>query len=191
MHTTTWSTFIHLEQRVDDTEHTIDPEPITELEEHLNVCGNSMTQYNLKLGMRKFGARGEKALVAKLAQFLNTWTAIDVPRLNREETMEALMLLLFIKEKQTRTIKGKVCINWTPQQDYISKEEAGFPTVSAESTFISAVIAANKKRKVRCYNVSSAFVNTDVDDNILMVLKRDLVEMLLQIAPQVTGNVSQ
>ncbi len=54
-----------------------------------------------------------------------------------------------------------------------------------KSTFITGVIAASERRKVRCYNVPSAFVNTDVDKDVLMVLKGELVEIMIQIAPQV------
>jgi len=72
-----------------------------------------------------------------------------------------------------------------PQRAYIPKEEAALPTVSTESTFITALIAASKRRKVRCYNVPSAFVNADVDKDVLMVLKDELDEMMIKIAPQV------
>jgi hypothetical protein len=57
--------------------------------------------------------------------------------------------------------------------------------VSTESTFITASIAAHEHRKVRCYDIPSAFVNTDVDEDVLMVLKGDLADMMVQIAPQV------
>ncbi len=78
-------------------------------------------------------------------------------------------MLLFLKEKQTGKIKGCVCINGAPQGDYITKEEAVSPTVSTESTFITAAIAAKEKRKVRCYDIPSAFINTNVDEDVLMV----------------------
>ncbi len=38
---------------------------------------------------------------------------------------------------------------------------------------------------VRCYSVPSAFVKTDVDKDVLMVLKGELAEMMVQIAPQI------
>ena len=57
--------------------------------------------------------------------------------------------------------------------------------MSTESTFTTASIAAHKHRKVRCYDIPSAFVNTEVDKDILMVLKGDLAEMMVQIVPQV------
>jgi hypothetical protein len=57
--------------------------------------------------------------------------------------------------------------------------------VLTESTFITGAIVASERRKVRCYDVPSAFVNTDVDKDVLMVLKGELAEMMIQIAPQV------
>ncbi len=51
--------------------------------------------------------------------------------------------------------------------------------------FITSAIAASEKRHVRCYNVPSAFVIMDVDENVLMVLKGELAEMMVHIAPQI------
>jgi hypothetical protein len=98
--------------------------------------------------------------------------------------MKALSSLLFVKEKQTGKVKGRVCINGAPQRAYIAKEDAASPTVSTESVFIMSMIAASEKRKVRCYDIPSQFVNTDVDEDMLMVLKGELAEMMIQIAPQ-------
>jgi hypothetical protein len=52
-------------------------------------------------------------------------------------------------------------------------------------TFITATIAAKEWQRVRCYDVPSAYVNTDVDEDVLMVLKGELAEMMVQIAPEV------
>ena len=111
--------------------------------------------------------------------------AMDPSKILREEKMRALSFLLFLKEKQTRKIKGRACINGAPQRAYIPKEEAALPTVSTESRFITASVAAHEHRKVRCYDIPSAFINMDVDKDVLMVLKGDLAEMMVQIAPQV------
>jgi hypothetical protein len=110
---------------------------------------------------------------------------MDSSKLGREEKMKALLSLLFLKEKQTGEIKGRVCINGVPQRAYIPKEKAALPTVSTELTFITAAITASKRRKVRCYDVPSAFVNTDVDEDMLMILKGELATMLMKIAPEV------
>jgi hypothetical protein len=65
------------------------------------------------------------------------------------------------------------------------KKKAALPTISTELILITAAIAAKEKRRIRCYDIPSASVNTDVDEDILMVLKGELAKMMIQIAPQV------
>jgi hypothetical protein len=119
----------------------------TSSEDLLKVCGYIMTQYNLKPGMHKFGNKGLMAVVKELTQLhvMNTWTPMHADRLSREQKMRALSSLLFLKEKRMGDIKGRACINGVPQHTYIPREEAASQTVSTESTFITAFIAAPKK----------------------------------------------
>ncbi len=116
---------------------------------------------------------------------MDTWTEIDPRKLTMEQGMQALPSLLFLKERRTGDIKGRACINGAPQHAYIPKEDVALPTVSTESTFITALVARSKRRKTRCYDVPSASMNTDIDKDILMVLKGELAEMMVQIAPQI------
>ncbi len=58
-------------------------------------------------------------------------------------------------------------------------------TVSTKLVFITLAIAASEKRHVRCYDIPSAFVNTDIDENVLMVLNGKLAEMMGHIVPQI------
>jgi hypothetical protein len=159
---------------VDDAEHAVDHIMCTTSTEEMGVWAYLMVQYNLKPGFKKFGIRGADAAVKELTQLhvmvMDTWTPMEASKLSREQRMRALSLLLFLKEKRTGDVKGRACINGAPQRAYISKEEATSPTVSVELTFITATIAAVEKRKVRCYDVPSAFVNTDVDEDVIMVL---------------------
>jgi hypothetical protein len=73
---------------------------------------------------------------------------MDPFKLTREERTKALSSLLFLKEKCTGKVKGRVCINRVPQRAIIPKEDAASPTVSTKLTFITAVISARKKRRV-------------------------------------------
>jgi hypothetical protein len=171
-----------MEPTIDDTMHKIDPKLCTTSQEEMMVWTYLMTQYNLKPGLRKFGARGVTAAVKELTQLhiMDTWTPLEVSKLPREQRMCALLSLLFLEEKRTGDIRGRACINGAPQRAYIPKEDAALPTVSTESAFISATIATAEKRKVRCYNVPSAFVNTEVDEDVIMVLIGDLADMMVQ-----------
>ncbi len=64
---------------VDTMEHIIDEEPMIGCKQEVAVWGYSMTQYNLKPGLQKFGERGAKAAVSELTQLhiMDTWTVID------------------------------------------------------------------------------------------------------------------
>ncbi len=84
MHATTWS---ETAPPVDDTEHTVDPELVTDLEDEMKVWGYLMTQYNFKPGLRKFGDKGAKATMDKLTQLhiMDTWTAMDPLKITQED----------------------------------------------------------------------------------------------------------
>ncbi len=116
---------------------------------------------------------------------MDTWKPMYADKLSQEQRMRALSSLLFLKEKRSGDIKGRACINSALQWAYIPKDEAASPTVSTESTFITASTGAKEQRKVQCYNMPSAFVNTNVDEEVIMVLKGELAEMIVQIMPKV------
>ena len=89
-----------MEPTIDDTTHKIDPKLCTMSEKEMMVWAYLMTQYNLKLGLRKFGAWGVSAAVTELTQLyiMDTWTLLEVSKLSREQRMHALSSLLFLKE---------------------------------------------------------------------------------------------
>ena len=76
-------------------------------------------------------------------------------------------------------------MNEAPKRAYIRKEDASSPTVANDSVFITSVIEAHEKRSVRCYDVPEAFLYTESDENVLMVLRGELAEMMVHIAPQI------
>ena len=110
-----------------------------------------LTQYNLKAGLKHFGEKGIAAAKGELNQLhvMDTWVPEDLTMLSRAEKLKALSSLMFLKEKRNGKVKGRVCVNGTPQRAYIRKEDASSPTVANESVFITSVIASNEKRFVR------------------------------------------
>jgi hypothetical protein len=74
----------------------------------MKVWGCLMTQYNLKVGLRKSGDREATAAMEKLTQLhiMDTWKVMDPSKLSRKEWMQTLSSLLFLKEKQTGKVKG-------------------------------------------------------------------------------------
>ena len=137
--------------------------------------------------MRHFGEKGVAAAEGKLNQLhvMDTWVPEDPSMLSRAEKVRDLSSLVFLKENRSRKVKVSSCMNRTPQRAYIRKKDAYSPTVANESVFITLVIAARKKRFLRCYDVPGAFLHTESDENVLMVLRGELAEMMVHIAPQI------
>ncbi len=72
-------TWLDMAPHINDTEHTVGPELVTDSEDKMKVWGYLMTQYNLKPGLRKFGEKGAKAVMDKLTQLriMDIWTAMN------------------------------------------------------------------------------------------------------------------
>ena len=80
-------------------------------------------------------------------------------------------------------MKGRVCVDGSPQQKRISRESPVSPTVATESVFLTSLISAYEMRHRRSYDVPNACVNTNLDEEVDMVLRGDLVELLVKVAP--------
>jgi hypothetical protein len=136
------------------------------------VWAYMMTQYNLKPGLRKFRVKELTQL-----HIMDTWTPLEASKLSREQQMHALSSLLFLKESMHKC-------KWSATARIHLQGRSGITNSIKQIHIQTAAIAAAEKRKVRCYDVPSAFVNTDVDEDVIMVLKGDLADMMVQMAPE-------
>jgi hypothetical protein len=99
---------------------------------------------------------------------------------------DASTLLVVVSEgKMHREDKGTSVPEWSSPTCVHPKGRGGIAHGLDRINFHHCIDWANKRRKVRCYDMPSAFVNTDMDEDILMVLKGELAEMMVQIASQV------
>ena len=154
-------------------EHDQDSELVTHSKDEMSMMKYLLTQYNLKAGLKHFGEKGIAAAKGELTQLhvMDTWVPKYPTMISRAEKVKALSSLMFLKEKRSRKVKGRACVNGAPHRSYINKEDTSSPTVANDSVFITSVIAANKKRFVRCYDVPGAFLHTESGENVLMVLR--------------------
>jgi hypothetical protein len=100
-----------------------------------------------------------------------------------EERSKAISSLMFLKERQDKSIKGRMCAEGRKQQETWTKQESASPTMATESVFITAVIAAHKGQDVRCFDILGAVLHANLDEDITMILKGPLAELMLQAAP--------
>ena len=108
---------------LNDVEHEQDSEVIAQSEDEMDVMKYLLTQYNLKAGLKHFGEKGIAAAKGELTQLhvMDTWVPEDPTMLSRSEKVKALSSLMFLKENRSRKVKGRACVNRSPQRAYISK----------------------------------------------------------------------
>lgn len=101
--------------------------------------------------------------------------------------MKALTTVVFLKEKRDGRLKTRACTDSAPQRKLWKKEDATSPTPHLESVLLSAGVATSERRKVHCFDIPSAFHTPDTDEETIMVLKGDLADLLIQLAPSLYG----
>ena len=82
-------------------------------------------------------------------------------------------------------VKARMCADGRKKKDGTwAKQDTTSPTVATESVFVTAVIDVHEGRDVaRCFDIPGAFLHSDVDKDITMVLKGRLAELMVQVAP--------
>ena len=101
----------------------------------------------------------------------------------KEERAKALALLMLLKEKRDKSMEARMCASERKHRGDWMKQDTTSPTVSKEAVFITAVIKAHEERDVACFNIPGAFLHADLDEDITMILKGKLAELIVKVAP--------
>ena len=165
-----------------EVEEPIELQPGEEL-----VFGAIMAQLSLKQGLKKWGQRGADSVMKEMRQMhdLQAFFPRDPKTMTKQQRIQALSSLIFLKEKANGEIKSRTCINGAPQRKYIKKEDAASPTVSTDGVFIVNAINAYEERDVATMDLPGAFLNTLTDELVFMVLKGELCELMVKVDPKI------
>ena len=92
-----------------------------------------------------------------------------------------------VKEKRDESLKGRFCTDGRKQRGTMEKDESALPTVAMDSVFITASMEAAEHRDVAVVDLPGAYLSADMDDEeeVLMVLRGPLAELMALTAPQV------
>jgi hypothetical protein len=150
--------------------------------------------YSLKKGLQKFGERAKAATMSEMSQLHDraVFEPIRVEDMTPVERRRAMESLIFLVEKRDGRVKARTCANGSVQRAYTDRDEAASPTAMTESILITATIDAKQNRDVMTADIPNAFVQTQVDpknqvkgERIMMKIRGVLVDILLEIAPEV------
>eukprot|EP00957_Ditylum_brightwellii_P172337 13120105-Ditylum_brightwellii.AAC.1 len=76
--------------------------------------------------------------------------------------------------------KSKQMHQWKKQREMYCKEEAASPTVS----LLASIIDTAKERDATTTDIPVAHLNADMDNTVIMVTEKQLVELMMQTAPE-------
>jgi hypothetical protein len=151
-----------------------DAKPIPEEDREESTLGVALVHNSMNAGIKKFKEKGKAGVTKELTQMhdINMFCPIEVESLTYDKKKKALSLLMFLKEKRDSLVKARMCADGRKQKDGTwAKQDTTSPPVATESVFITIVIDAHKGRNVACFDIPGAFLHTDVDEDITMVLK--------------------
>jgi hypothetical protein len=173
-----------------------DAEPVAEEDCNEFALGVALSTYGLGAGIKKFGEKGLASVRKELKQMhdLTVFVPVDADSLTAKQKSKAIRSLVNLKEKRTKEIKTRLLVDGRCQRGQFTKQETTSPPVARESVIISAVIDAHERRHVGTYDIPGAFLNTGCDednDEVIMILKGRLAEMMAQVSPHCTENTSR
>ena len=147
----------------------------------------------MKTEIKKLGEQGRKASLDEMKQIHDrvVFRPIRIDNMSETERKHAMESLMFLVQKKWGRIKARTCANGSTQRQYITKDEATNPTVSHEATIIKGVIEAKQRCDIMTADIPNAFVQTDIDqsdEKIIMNIGGELVDILVEVSPEIYSN---
>ena len=139
----------------------------------------------MKRGLKKFKQKGETAVTAELEQLhrRDAFQPIRAENLTEKQKHESLALLMFLKENQDGSIKGRGVVDERKQRKKIAPKDATSPKVSIEAVILTATIDALDGRYVTVVDMQGAYLSADMGDEVHVVFRGALSEMMVAADP--------
>jgi hypothetical protein len=155
-----------------------------------DVVASIMTKLPLKAGLKQWGDKSLTAAHSEMKQLhlRNMFKPKYWQELTDYQRHIVFKSHMFLKEKRDGKVKGRTVAGEDTQRDYISKEDASFPTFSKKSVLLTCIIDAEEGRDVAVVDIPSAVTQMRVEnENVIAFIKigRVLVDILVEIAPAV------
>ena len=166
---------------------------MVDIRESVTAHGSSFAQrYSYKKGVKALGEAAKIGAYNEADQMhkRNAFEPIHVKDMSEQEKRKAQIGLMLIEQKEGKPAKGRLVYNGKPTREWLSREDTSSPTVSQEGLHLTIAIDAKEGRDIMSADIPNAFIQTRMekikkgDERIIMKIQGDVVEFLLQIAPQ-------
>ena len=97
---------------------------------------------------------------------------------------------MFITEKRDGRIKSRKCAIGRKQRkfDGYDKAAGSSPTDSTDGVIVTTAIDVHEERDVASLDIPTAILRADNDEHIIMLLEGKVVELLVQLQPELYRN---
>ena len=144
--------------------------------------------FNMKKGIAIFGDRSETKVMKYLQKIhdMNNYEPMDASTLTYQDRKYALTSLLFITQKINRDIKERKVDVGRNQKTYdgYNNINGQSTTVNTDSDFITGLIDAHDHRAVEMLDIDNAFIHTENDKYVLIMIRGKLAELLVKVDPK-------
>ena len=100
----------------------------------------------------------------------NSFVPKNWEELTPKQTSNILESFIFLEEKKSGVVKGRLVINGAMQRGHLTKEEASLPTAFTESIILTSIVDAKEGRDVATVDIPNAFAK------LLLWMQRRTIE---------------
>ena len=140
-----------------------------------------------KRALEKYGDKGVTVALEELRQLHNfrTWDAVKISTLTKDQRRRIIVSSLFFKEKffasgKFDKLKARL-VAGGHMQDKSLYDDLSSPTVNLASVFMVACIAARNGEHVMSVDVTGAYLNAKVKDEVHMKLNKPIADLLVKL----------
>ena len=171
-------------ENLDKQVHSLEPSPPIFIPV-IHEQAHSGTHYSLKKGLLTFGETGKEAARKELEQMKikKVWQYIR----EEERNSTPLRAIMTFKEKLNPDgtlikIMARLVADGSTQEPKLYED--GSPTIKASSVKMILKIAATEKRRIRAIDISGAYLNADMDEEVLLLLNKDISQLMRDVDPE-------
>ena len=145
--------------------------------------------FSRKRSLELFVNKANVAARKELEQIhsMDTYKHVHKSDLTFKNGKKALASLFVIAEKRNGDIWARNIIDVSKHRthDGYDKSDGSSPTVITIIVFLTGVLDAAEKRAVAIIDISNAFLHTENNDKILMLVRVRLAEIMVQVDPAI------
>jgi hypothetical protein len=144
----------------------------------------ALTNLSIPRGIKLYGDEAVKSIESELSQLHNkkAWKPIKFMDISINLRSKVVNSILFLKRKKDGRLKSRLVADGRTQERSTDVDISS-PTVVTEHLFYTLGVDATEERRVVIGDVEGAYIEADMTGTVIMVLRRQLASILINLFP--------